>query len=341
MLIRNALVIIAFVLIAIFALACAPSPTPLPPTPVPPSSAPPVATSTKVPTLVPAAGPPSPTSAPTPFATKPGEYENSVTIGGVKRDYILHVPSGYDGSKAVPLVFVLYGFGGNFKEIEKTTEMSAKADKENFIVVYPDGTGDPRGWNAGLFVWPTSVDDVAFLAALIDKIESNLRVDSKRVYVAGFSNGAFMAYRLGAELGNRLAAIAIVEGAISAKQSDGSILKIPDPVQPLPVIIFHGKEDRTVPYNGGLSVGQEHLTFMPVADAVGLWVKTDGCQAPESRTSQNGNVVEQDYVNCKSGTEVDFYTIGNGQHDWPRAQMPNQISATDASWEFFARHPKP
>lgn len=340
-----------FMLVACASAAPTPPPptsTPIPtppasPTSVPPKSASPSATVVK-PTNQPIASIPAATiSASSPVENKPGEYENSIVIGGETRDYIMHIPPRYDGVKALPLVFVLHGYGGSDKAIEHTTDMSAKADKENFVVVYPNGTGDPRGFNPGFTVETANpADDVAFVRALMDKMEKDLRVDRQRIYIAGFSNGAFMTYRLGAELSDRLAAIAVVEGTIGTKQSDGSVLKIPDPARPLPLIAFHGKQDPTVPYNGGQSDGVMHLTYLSVADSIGFWLKQDGCTGnPETKTSQNGNVAETDHTQCKEGAEVVLYTIGNGKHDWPSPTLPNQISATDATWEFFARHSKP
>jgi polyhydroxybutyrate depolymerase len=162
-------------------------------------------------------------------------------------------------------------------------------------------------------------------------------VDDKRIYVCGFSNGAFMTYRLGAELSERIAAIAVVEGTIGAKEPTGSILKIPNPSRPIPIIAFHGKEDRAVPYNGG--VGVDGIDFLSVADSISFWVKLDGCNiTPKTTTSHNGNIVETDYTGGIGCSEVVLITIGNGKHDWPNAALPNQISATDLIWEFFMKH---
>jgi polyhydroxybutyrate depolymerase len=284
---------------------------------------------------------PSATSIPSaPIAAMPGEYGNSIVVNGQPRDYVLHIPPRYDGVHPVPLVFVLHGHGTSDKEVEQNSGMSAKADRENFIVAYPNGTGNPRAWNAIFFpVPPPPVDDVAFVQSLIDLLTSSLRVDSKRVYVSGFSNGAMLTYLLGAKLSVRLAAIAIVEGTIGAKQPDGSLVMIPKPSQPLPVVAFHGKQDDVVPYDGGART--EHVQFLSVSESIGFWVQQDGCKnTPKANPIGNGNVVETDYALCAAGSEVVLYSIGTGKHDWPSAAMPNQISATDAIWEFFARHPK-
>jgi polyhydroxybutyrate depolymerase len=121
---------------------------------------------------------------------------------------------------------------------------------------------------------------VAFIRTLLDQLERDYRVDSKRIYAGGFSNGAMMSYRLGAELSERVAAIAVAAGAIGAKQADGSILMIPPPAHPLPVIAFHGEQDPVVPYAGG--IGFEGVHFLSAADSIGFWVKQNGCKSTPS-----------------------------------------------------------
>jgi polyhydroxybutyrate depolymerase len=294
----------------------------------------PVATLTAVP--IPSAAPPSPVGTP----MKSGDYDQSMVSGGVTRTYILHIPPGYDGMKALPLVFVLHGRGGTGKSMIGTG-MSVRADQANFIVVYPDGTGDPSGWNSGLNEDSRiPVDDVGFFKAMIDKFKKELGVDPTRVYAAGFSGGAIMTYRLGAELTDQFAAIAVVEGAMANKQQDGTWLTIPNPSGPLPVIIFHGQKDTHIPYNGGQGNGGGKVFSTPVTDAVNSWVKDDGCtDTPKTATVGGGNVTWQDYVGCTAGSEVAFYTIANGEHAWPTIQH-NGISATIQIWEFFSKHSK-
>jgi polyhydroxybutyrate depolymerase len=271
---------------------------------------------------------------------KSGDYDQSIVSGGLTRTYIVHIPPGYDGTKTLPLVFVLHGLGGTGKSMIGTG-MSQLADRSNFIVVYPDGTGNPTAWNTGLKEDSTqSVDDVGFFKELIDKFEKDLGVDSKRIYVAGFSGGAIMAYRLGAELPDRLAAIAVVEGAMANKQPDGSWLSIPTPAGPISVVIFHGQNDTHIPFNGGQGNGAGKLFVTPVTDAVNSWVKNDGCQnTPKTVKGGGGNVTRQDYLGCNAGSEVMFYTIANGVHAWPMVKETG-ISATNLIWDFFSKHSK-
>lgn len=279
------------------------------------------------------------TQGPTTLRVKPGTYSETIQSGGQDREYIIHIPTGYNGAKALPLVFVLHGVGGSDKEMAAGTGMIPKSDQENFFVVFPQGTGTPSGWNDVIFPQPiTTVDDLGFFRDMINRFEQRLRVDSQRIYAAGLSNGAFMTYQLGAELSNQLAAIAVVEGSIGTHEG-GSSLLIPQPSGPMPVIIFHGEKDTTVPYNGGLSVGQLHLNYFSVADALAFWNKNNGCtRPPVKKTLNNGNILTEDFQGCADGSDVLLYTIVNGVHEWPTLQDHEAFSATDAIWDFFSEH---
>jgi polyhydroxybutyrate depolymerase len=109
-----------------------------------------------------------------------------------------------------------------------------------------------------------------------------------------------------------------------------SVLEIiPDPSQPVSVIIFHGTADTSVLYEGD--------GFLSVAESAAFWVKHDGCSInPQNETISNGQVIKSVYSGGTNGTEVVLYTIVNLAHDWPT--MP--IKATDIIWDFFISHPK-
>src|SRR4051794_26646449 len=136
--------------------------------------------------------------------TVPGDHVVQITVGTVNRTFILHVPTRYDGSAAVPLVLMLHGHGGTAKGIFKVG-WSEEADTETFVVAYPQGSlqdptkpqgkGNLPAWNDGSNrKGLPPVDDLAFLKAVISYIESNLKVDTQRVYLAGFSNGATLTF---------------------------------------------------------------------------------------------------------------------------------------------------
>ncbi|MEM1557353.1 MAG: PHB depolymerase family esterase [Thermoproteota archaeon] len=267
---------------------------------------------------------------------RPGNYNLSVNVNGVVRNYWVHVPLGYDDDTLLPLVIVLHWFGGNPRIIEEATGFSFKADKENFIVIYPQGNLPDYSWNAGFCcgqALQNNVNDVEFIRRLVEKTMEDLKIDSKRIYVVGASNGGMMAHRLGAELSDVFAAIAVVAGSIG-KDSDGRLI-IRAPSGPVSVIIIHGEQDQLVPYYGG---GRFRERFASISECVSFWVKANNCSSnPQVETSSDGNVVKNIYTGGVDGTEVVLYTIRDGVHSWSF----RGISTTDTIWEFFKSHPKP
>ncbi|HUJ70694.1 MAG TPA: PHB depolymerase family esterase, partial [Verrucomicrobiae bacterium] len=181
---------------------------------------------------------------------KPGNHELSLKTGGRDRVYSLHLPPAYDGKHLLPLVIVLHGGGGNAEGAIRMTGFNQKADKEGFVVVYPNGSGRLKTrlltWNSGNccgYALDSGVDDVGFIRALIDELKKTRAVDPQRVYATGISNGGMMTYRLACELSDKIAAIAPVAGALNLENCQ--------PTRPVSVIIFHGTADEHVLYNGG------------------------------------------------------------------------------------------
>ena len=283
-----------------------------------------------------------------------GDYDADIASGGVERHAILHVPEGYDGRKPLPLVFVLHGFGGSAASMIPLTEMSEKADDEGFFVAYLDGTpcvpqaGSPcvgqRGWNNGLSAeLGITVDDVGFVRDALKHLQALVRVDVRRVYAAGFSNGGMMCHRLGSELSDLLAGVAVVEGTIGIRQDDGEFLTIPDAVGSIPIVIVHGRNDEAILYEGGQGGGTGQIYAKSVADAVAFWTEQNHCRGRvTTEVSADGNVVRDSYGGCFASSDVVLYSIGDGTHSWPRPHPPLNTGfwATDAVWDFFASHPR-
>jgi polyhydroxybutyrate depolymerase len=272
----------------------------------------------------------------------------SLYFEGRDRSYFLHLPPRYDGKTLLPLVVVLHGGGGGVQSTGAgmqpgavvLTGMSLKADEENFIVVYPSGTGILRDklltWNSGNccgYALKHNVNDVGFIAALLDKLEREIAIDPRRVLVTGISNGGMMAYRIGCELSDRIAVIAPVEGALNVSCH---------PTSPVSVVIFHGTYDQNVHYDGGPAPRHNRIDNS-VAKAVSFWVGANGCaEVPATRAPQADLRVES-YSRCRRDSAVTLYKILGGKHAWPGGdrltslldEPTHDVSATDLMWEFF------
>lgn len=268
--------------------------------------------------------------------------EHALTVGGYRRSYDVHLPNGRAPAEPAPLVLVFHGAGGNAASAKRTTAMEAKADREGFIAVFPNGSGDPKEgltWNAWWWGGPPNrgdADDVAFARAIIDDVARGYRVDRKRIFATGFSNGGMLAYRVGCEAADLVAAIAPVAGALNSEKC-GNGPKVS-------VIAFHGTADKLVPYEGGQPPSQwdpHPRKQKSVQFAMDTWTKRDGCEFNRDN-ERKGGVAHVSY-RCPAGIAVELYALEDQGHAWPGSvDEPNSgISATDVMWEFFKAHPKP
>ncbi len=286
----------------------------------------------------------------TPASSSQAELaHHTLTVGGESRDYDIFVPSTYSRDRYYPMIIVLHGGGGNAEFSEKMTRFLPWAVAKEFILVHPNGSGRLRNslltWNAGnccAYAYKERVDDVGFISALIDHISKEVNIDPRRVYVAGLSNGAKMAYRLACQLSDKIAAIAPVAGSMEEPDCVAS--------SAVSVIAFHGTADKHVLYEGGApekSADRLPRVDNSVAKSVGYWVNNNQCN-PLPAQSQTGSVRMDWYTGCMSGSEVILYSIIGGGHAWPGgtqvrsvADTPTtEIDATKEIVNFFLSHPK-
>lgn len=256
---------------------------------------------------------------------------------GVERTYTVHVPRTVDSTRAMPVVIVLHGRGGSGQRMMRWSGFEAKADAEGFLLVAPEGTGNPRGWYTG-FSSGRAIDDVGFVGALIDSLAARYPVDRARVYVAGHSNGGALTHRVASDLSSRIAAAAVVAGAIGARLAGGSVARIDTPRGPVPMLIMHGDADVVVPYDA-TDLSRQVGRPIPAPEGARFWARSNECAAIEPRrdTLASGRVL-RDTWDSRCRAPVVFLTVRGGDHGWPRTSQGAAIDATDAIWEFFAGH---
>lgn len=268
----------------------------------------------------------------------PGDHVYKVTIDGAERTYRMHVPPSYNGKTPMPLVVLLHGHGQTGEEIARHTKMNDLADREGFIAVYPDarawaGREEWRAWDTdnGLIPPGSHANDVGFLRNIIESTEKNLAIDPKRIFLTGLSNGGMMAFRAAGELSDKVAAIAVVSGAMSGIE--------PPPKLPISVLNIHGTEDEIVPYEGLKNVPASLTAvglpkFKPMDYATKFWVEQNKITNP-AIVLRNGNVTERRYINTDTGAEVSEYTIHDGRH------VPDNVEQlTGTIWNFLKSHPR-
>jgi polyhydroxybutyrate depolymerase len=249
------------------------------------------------------------------------------------------------------LIISLPGFTSNPKGQEYLTRWNEVADKEDLLVVYPQGTSSPLRWNSSTAFTDSDVDDVQFIADLINDVSNIVAVDPTRIYVDGMSNGGSMANRVACELAGKVAAVGVVTGP--PVEPPGGCY----PERPIPLIAFYGTEDPLVAYEGGIVPesfisklihrSSPPVSFPSVTSYIEEWADRDGCSPVPELIKAQGDASGVRYTGCKASSEIIFYTIEGGGHAWPGGRptfvgkTSYDINASQVMWAFFEAHPLP
>jgi len=260
-----------------------------------------------------------------PAFASPGDPPGALTIGGLQRTYLVHAPA---GGAPVGLVLNLHGAGQTGGQQAALTGYDAVADQYGFVVAYPDGIDLSWADGRGASVPDRQgIDDVGFLAALIDRLSVEYGIPAGRVFVTGMSAGAFMANRLACDRADLISAIAPVSGTLGTGVPCA-------PSRAVSVLQIHGTADQVVPYSGGGMIGRGGASEIVSAPALtGLWAAVDRCASPPIPAP--AEVPRLVAAGCAGGAEVVLVSINGGGHIWPADQA---ISASQASAQFFAAH---
>lgn len=275
--------------------------------------------------------------------------KGEITWGGRTWTYRYHVPT-RDPGGLLPMVLAIHGRLGDGVRMEKLAGFVPVADREGFLVVYPEGVD--RSWNddrGGTPAAKAGVDDVGYVSALIDLFVAKHRADPARVYAVGISNGGFFAQRLACRIADKIAAVAVVVATVPAALPDRCTAS-----RPVPIAFYLGTDDGFVPYGGGTVRGDAGGSTLSADASVRFWATRNGCgQNAERSTAAAGDggrdgamaVDRTVYRGCRDGAEVVLYTVKGGGHTWPGGwqyaaqflvgKTATDFSATQSCWDFF------
>lgn len=262
--------------------------------------------------------------------------------GNERRRYLVYLPASYhqNTKDKFPVIFNFHGGGMTMTEQMFYSGMNKAAEKNRFIVVYPQGIN--QDWNVGFETsYRFGTDDVGYIDTLLSYLKSQYRIDNAAVYATGLSRGGFFCHRLAAELPDKFAAIATV-GAL-----------LPDSVAffhtkniRIPIMIIHGTSDQIVHYDG------KPGAYLSAKDTYQYWKKHNGLNDIKE-TTNTFNRVATDSTTATitnvsgKGVAVRLVTISGGGHTLPGADPFNigfplgittmEINNNDIIWEFFKR----
>jgi polyhydroxybutyrate depolymerase len=286
-----------------------------------------------------------------------------INSSGLDRRTLVHFPVNIGGDAKLPLVLMFHGNGGTPENTVFETGWVDKADEKGFVIAFPEATrpdmtrpakfgSNNPAWNDGsgrFHAGEQNIDDIAFVAMLLDHLEAKYPIDSKRIFATGFSNGASMTFRVGSELSNRISAIAPVSGALWLDEPKLEV--------PLSLLYITGTRDPLNPIEGGelkMAVGAKFKNAPdkkkpPVRDSVLKWAKLLECEASSSiLNDSNPGLTTEQFPKGRRGCEIAYIQIHDHGHVWPGGKnlLPefivgkatNHLKAVDVIWDFFESH---
>jgi polyhydroxybutyrate depolymerase len=286
-------------------------------------------------------------------AAPAGVSHDAIISSGAVRSFRLFVPTGAaSGSAPRPLVVDLHGYTEGADVHASFTGWEAKAQQVGAVVLTPQGQTDIKFWSLG---FGKGIDDVVTVGDLLDHVEAVACIDTDRVFVDGFSNGAMLTTVLACRLSERIAAFGPVSGIWDPKACA--------PRRPVPIITFHGTADPFLPYDGGVGQADSVLpesaasadalsgfTAGAVPASTKAWAVRDGCSTTPTTSRVAAHVIRTTYGSCRDGAAVVLYTQEGAGHTWPGSPtmdaiavvtgpVNHEISADDLLWAFFSSHP--
>lgn len=275
-----------------------------------------------------------------------GKSAQMLMAARLARSFIYYAPVTLDANTPAPLVIVPHGYTMNAEQMFDVTGYAAIADREGFVVIFPNGqTGGilDGPWNVGAPDCSSSLgllpvargDDQKFLDALVSFVDADQCLDTQHVYVTGFSMGGYFANETGC-LRPEVRAIAPHSGGSHDLSACAS--------QHKPVLLMHFQEDGLIPYSCG-------------TQARDRWVQRNGCstEAPEILAVEGGSC--EYYKGCPADGQVAMcsFTLPTGGmpnerypgHGWAGGSklgmgvsfaIPETASASELSWAFFKTH---
>jgi poly(hydroxyalkanoate) depolymerase family esterase len=302
-------------------------------------------------------------------SARAGSFQRFVYSGPAgSRPYMLYVPSGYSPRKPEPLVVMLHGCSQTALSFAASTGMNTLAERERFLVVYPEQTSDNNTLNCWNWFEPVDQEwgmgEPAIIAGITEEVANRYAVDRGRIYVAGLSAGAAMSVVLGADYPYLYAAVGVGSGleykaasslptALVAmnlggpdpeRQGEAAYIEMGDRAREMPVIVFHGSQDTTVAPVNGRQVVEQWLNTDLYASGGAFFLSYSAPTRQMTRTSTGGRTYTVSVWEDRGKPMIEYwYVLGMG-HAWSGGDSsqnytdPAGPSESEAMWNFFRLH---
>jgi polyhydroxybutyrate depolymerase len=215
---------------------------------------------------------------------------------------------------------MLHQHGYDGENVKFLSQFDLVADGYGFLVVYPNASSD---WAYGCGCTEadtTGVDDVQFVADMIDALDTDYGVNRDSVFVAGFAEGALMAHRLVCEATSRFKGLATVAATMSVPAAAACT-----PSGPIPVLMINGTDDADFPFDGALDRGPESL--LAADTSLQFWATGNGCgeRQPSVYFGTDNyfqfDVYREAFEGCPANGEAIMLRMDGAEHGWPRVDF--------------------
>ncbi|MDW3647104.1 MAG: hypothetical protein R8P61_08580 [Bacteroidia bacterium] len=282
-----------------------------------------------------------------------GKNEYLLMIDGYERNFIIHVPASYQEDIASPVVFMLHGSGGNGTKFHNISGWKEKGEAEGFITVFPtameyrlaDGRNSTkwgsRGLESELAAGESVKDDIPFFEELVRRLKLSFKLDERRLYISGFSNGSgFVKSEIVPRMGDTFAA---------ANVSGGVGIPVSFPISGnriMPVFNISGSMDPKILEKIG-SNEELPLSGPDIEAHSFLWSSlTTMCEMLGLQTdyTENPNIPLWNLMTFTSpqssqASEYKFMMVKEMAHVYPNGgNNPRGVVAVDILWPWFLGH---
>ena len=263
---------------------------------------------------------------------------------GIAREYMLYIPNTI--KPQAPLIFVLHGLGSTNSHIRDYSQMDLVANKNGFVVCYPQGTGSTKNtihtkkgssfWNVGYEIHKNEVvDDVSFLTSLAIYLQQEYDLDPEKTFCTGMSNGGDMSYLLGCQAPEVFKAIASITGCMMEW-----IYKSCDNNSPIPVFQIHGTKDNITYYDGDIKNRDRWGAYLGVESTIQFWVDHNMCSQSIIDTigfvnNESRYIIREKFLNGVDENEVWLHKVIDGGHDWVQKSLEKDFNTSEEIWKFF------
>ncbi len=272
--------------------------------------------------------------------------ERVIEHEGLERSFLIYVPTNI--KENAPLVVAIHGYTSSAKTLMGYSGINQIADKEGFLVAYPQGTKDSRDnnfFNVGYeFHSDSKVNDVNFIREIVLNLTKDYKLNSKRVFATGMSNGGDMSYLLACTSSDLFTAVAPVAGVMMKDTLENC-----NPVKKIPIFEIHGTKDSISKFEGDMNNEDKWGAYYDLPSTIEFWVNKHALNEKETIQLENKNTEDgttitfERYWSDESQREVWFYIVNDGNHTWPGmtglfSRTANQdINSAEEIWKFFSK----